>query len=569
MADKKASLILSLEDFVSKGIGSIAAQLAILKQGASAVTAVFSYLTGILKANLDAYGEQETAISKLNQALKNQGIESKAVTQDLVDFSEQLQKNSVYADEVILGAMALGTTFGLTGDRLKQTTQAALDMSTALNIDLKTTMLLLGKAAVGETGTLSRYGIIIADNVPKAEKFSAALEQVNKRFGGSAAAQMATYQGMSAALKNTFGELAETIGGKLAPAAKILATQLNAIATALNDTLKGQDESVVIRNKVVAGLRLERQEIANNIDRLNSYNKYHQFEAVLIDGKIKKGKEAVDGVNAEIAAENERIRILDARIKAIYKEAEAEKAKALAKGKGPTQKEVVEEDKELEKLVEKAQSQIDTANLTELELQNIRTNAMAQELMAKGEHTLAIQLLEQQQTENAKKQNEQRAKNLSSSLQFIASMSNSHNKTLASIGKAAAISTATIDTYAAANKALASAPPPWNFALAALVTTAGLANVAQIGGIKLAEGGMVMPSSGGTMATMGEAGKPEVAIPLDDDRTKDKLRDVLGGGSTIVINAGAVIADEYSLNEFVERIDEKLYERQRNKRSYT
>ena len=44
-------------------------------------------------------------------------------------------------------------------------------------------------------------------------------------------------------------------------------------------------------------------------------------------------------------------------------------------------------------------------------------------------------------------------------------------------GKALAIAQATFDTYKAANTALGSAPPPFNFALAAAVTAAGLANI--------------------------------------------------------------------------------------------
>ena len=126
-----------------------------------------------------------------------------------------------------------------------------------------------------------------------------------------------------------------------------------------------------------------------------------------------------------------------------------------------------------------------------------------------------------------------------------------------------------MDTYAAANVALRSAPPPFNFALAALVTAAGLANVAQISGVKLAEGGMLMPQSGGVRATLAEAGKPEVAIPLDDERTTEKLRETLGGGgNTVIIQAGVIVADDYSLNEFAQKLDEKLFELQRNGRSY-
>jgi hypothetical protein len=51
-------------------------------------------------------------------------------------------------------------------------------------------------------------------------------------------------------------------------------------------------------------------------------------------------------------------------------------------------------------------------------------------------------------------------------------------------GKAFAIAQATIDTWAAANKALASGPPPWNFIVMGTVIAAGLANVAKIISVK-------------------------------------------------------------------------------------
>lgn len=44
--------------------------------------------------------------------------------------------------------------------------------------------------------------------------------------------------------------------------------------------------------------------------------------------------------------------------------------------------------------------------------------------------------------------------------------------------------------------------------------------------IKLAEGGIVMPQSGGVQATIGEGGRAEAVIPLDDPRSQE----VLGGG---------------------------------------
>lgn len=75
------------------------------------------------------------------------------------------------------------------------------------------------------------------------------------------------------------------------------------------------------------------------------------------------------------------------------------------------------------------------------------------------------------------------AKQLSGAQQFfgnLAGLSRSKNRELAAIGKAAAVTQATIDGVLAVQKALASAPPPANYVLAAAVGVATAANIAQI-----------------------------------------------------------------------------------------
>jgi tape measure domain-containing protein len=62
----------------------------------------------------------------------------------------------------------------------------------------------------------------------------------------------------------------------------------------------------------------------------------------------------------------------------------------------------------------------------------------------------------------------------------LASLTQSGNRKLAAIGKVAAIIQATIDGVLGVQKALASAPPPWNYALAAAVGVAAAVNVAKI-----------------------------------------------------------------------------------------
>jgi hypothetical protein len=77
----------------------------------------------------------------------------------------------------------------------------------------------------------------------------------------------------------------------------------------------------------------------------------------------------------------------------------------------------------------------------------------------------------------------------------LAGLSSAGNKKLAAIGKAAAIAQATIDGYVAVQKALASAPPPWNFALASAVavkTGVQVAGIASTNVGSFADGGQFM-----------------------------------------------------------------------------
>ena len=53
-------------------------------------------------------------------------------------------------------------------------------------------------------------------------------------------------------------------------------------------------------------------------------------------------------------------------------------------------------------------------------------------------------------------------------------------------------------------------------------------------------------------------------IPLDDEDAKEKLADAIGG-VTININAGTIVADDVSIAEFAEKIDEKLFALDRNR----
>lgn len=156
---------------------------------------------------------QEDAINALNVALKATGQFTEETSKDIQEFASALQGASKFGDEVILQNAALIQSLGgLEKEGLKKATQAAADMSAALGIDLTAAATLVGKAAVGEIGSFSRYGVVIERGANDAETFANALAQLETKFGGAALGQINTFSGAYAQLSNQFGDLTEEIG---------------------------------------------------------------------------------------------------------------------------------------------------------------------------------------------------------------------------------------------------------------------------------------------------------------------------------------------------------------------
>ncbi|KKM00077.1 hypothetical protein LCGC14_1808070, partial [marine sediment metagenome] len=205
--------------------------LALASAAAGAAVAAAAFKT------IKAFGIQEQAIESLNQALKNQGAFTEEATQDLQDHAAALQKVTTFGDETIISLQAQLVSFGLTGEALKTVTKTTLDFASAKKIDLKVAADLVGKAFVGETGSLSRYGIIIDKNIPKTDKFAAVINDLNAKFGGQAEVDRQTTLGQLKAMSNAFGDLQETVGSFIAGPATKLAVWFTRIINKIIDSV--------------------------------------------------------------------------------------------------------------------------------------------------------------------------------------------------------------------------------------------------------------------------------------------------------------------------------------------
>lgn len=164
---------------------------------------------------IKAYGKQEEAIAKLNAALRASGLFTEKASKSLQEYAKALQATTKFGDEEILSAEAMLATFKLTESTIKEIIPLVLDMAAATGQDLQSAAILMGKAAVGVTGTLSRYGVIVDKADLKSRGLAAVLDEVRKNFGGTAEAVAKKGIGPLKQFGNLVGDVSESIGAKL------------------------------------------------------------------------------------------------------------------------------------------------------------------------------------------------------------------------------------------------------------------------------------------------------------------------------------------------------------------
>ncbi len=126
-----------------------------------------------------------------------------------------------------IGALDVLTQSTKNYNRSLELLPLATDLATARHMDLGTAAMLVGKVAEGNVGILGRYAI----EMQKGATSSQALTEMQKRFGGAAAAAANTTAGQLTALKLQFGELVEVVGSAFLPGILAAAKALTDFAT--------------------------------------------------------------------------------------------------------------------------------------------------------------------------------------------------------------------------------------------------------------------------------------------------------------------------------------------------
>lgn len=211
-----------------------------LTVGLTAPLAAFSALA------IKNWDKQEKAVAKVEAGLKSMGTIGVGSLEDLKQKASELQKTSLFGDEEILdGVTAQLLTFGnIAGEQFDRAQQASLDLASKLNTDLKSAAIQVGKALNDPTTgltMLTRVGITFTEeqkNLIKslngagraAEAQNVILKELERQFGGTAAAAASAGTGPMKQFQNRLGDVTEKIGGALIPA-------LNRLMGVLEDLL--------------------------------------------------------------------------------------------------------------------------------------------------------------------------------------------------------------------------------------------------------------------------------------------------------------------------------------------
>lgn len=539
MAKEKVEIQYSLKDKASKGLKVLSGRVLGVVAGLSALSA------GIAKS-VKLYAKQEAAVTSLNTALENNNDYTEDNTRALQDHASALQRVTTFGDEQIISAQAHLAQMGLTTEQIMQATEATLDFAAAQGTDLDAAAKLVGKSIGTSTNALGRYGIQIDSAADQSEKLDAVVAGLGERFGGQARAQALTFQGSIQQMENAMGDVGEVVGSLFAPMLQKGAQWVTNLAMTVADFAQTDTfaKFVIRMQKLLAELGAAFGRARDMAAKLFSFFIESNLAPVLTILMRLNGLGVL--TNVFTASVDEQIAKVDEKIAKL----EEKRDKMLAKEEEMSERDAEKFEELMEQLAEQEQRKNEL--IAEKEKERAEVQEFQRRQAAVRQETANRQMLaaDKARIEAQKKLDEERAKNFDSTLGFMAQGMSSKSKEIFEIGKAASISQAIMNTGEAVTKALASAPPPFNFIMAGATLAVGMDNVSRIQSTQFQaqEGAIVEPTAGGSSVTVGEAGGAEAIIPLDEGE------DALGGSGlgspaiTVMIDGREMAREFYEIN---------------------
>lgn len=328
---QNATLTKSAED-AGKKIGQTASTgINLFSKLGGVISAAFSVGAIIQWSNtaLNAYKEQEKALTQLKASLETVANEGTRAFNKLVSQAEKLQKVSIFSDEQIEQTQTMLINFGLTSKQTEILTNRIVDFASRTGKSLEESSGIFLRAIEGQTRGLIASGAKFDDTGSKVGNFNALL-QATEKFAGGASTALGTQAGQLQNIANQIDDINEQTGKALSGLELAFAKTKLGFARLIEGFLNTGDIGLSIRN-----LFFPKDEAKKLPEELN------QIKKAVDEITLKREKAFQTSLNksliglsdADLKAEIKRLESLDQantiavkdRIDLINKELEARK----------------------------------------------------------------------------------------------------------------------------------------------------------------------------------------------------------------------------------------------------
>lgn len=199
---------------------------------AGPIGAIVGGFVSIQKGINDAV-EDAKLTRQIEASLLAVGDASSATVQGILDFADAFKKATGVSDDLVKSTFITAQNFGISTDKAKELTIAAIDLAAATGTDVESAVRLLGGTFDGTVGKLANYGAEFRNLTKEQLEAGDAIDIVSKKFGGAASKDLDTFSGRLGKLSNSFGDFLKEIGKTV--------TESPAVQAVLNATADGID----------------------------------------------------------------------------------------------------------------------------------------------------------------------------------------------------------------------------------------------------------------------------------------------------------------------------------------
>jgi hypothetical protein len=201
---RKAKRNLSVVESGMAKLKAAAMTLGAALAAAFAVRKIFQFGKEAVRTAMEA----EAIWSRLGHAVENAGQSFEELEPHIRATARALQDVTTVGDEDMAGVLTELITITNDVEASLDAVSVVADLAAAKQIELITAAQLVGRAMVGQTSTLTRYGIVI-------EEGADAVEVMRQRFAGFAENEAQTFEGRLKQLNNEWADFKEAVGAAM------------------------------------------------------------------------------------------------------------------------------------------------------------------------------------------------------------------------------------------------------------------------------------------------------------------------------------------------------------------